>query len=265
MERIKEMGKYQRGVLFLSLAMIVIFTVLYPLLYPRVGFMCNNDYAYPSAFLEMRKEDGITVYEGWVKGKKLTFRVEKADTLICYYGDKTYGPFTARRDPSAVPKTNGAARDMVGVEIREGEEVLFRGGVLMLDEESLSMRLVEETDTDPNHNIIISNGNNWIHDEEDTNDRMKPTEYTILSLLAGPKLIHKANWWGWIAGMYFAVCTALYALFPDELFRFRMSFRVYNTENLYPSDWEIASRYIGWTACAGIALISFVMGLIPQL
>lgn len=69
MERIREMGKYQRGVLFLTLAMIVIFTILYPLLYPRVGFMCNNNYAYSTTFLEMRQEGEVTVYEGWVEGK----------------------------------------------------------------------------------------------------------------------------------------------------------------------------------------------------
>jgi len=71
------------------------------------------------------------------------------------------------------------------------------------------------------------------------------------------------NWWDWVSGMYFAICTVIYALFADELFRFRMSFRVSNAEDLYPSDWEIASRYIGWTACAAIALYFFVKGLIP--
>ena len=260
MERIKEMGRYQRGIFLLSLAMIVIFTVLYPLLYPRVGFMCNNDYAYPSTFLEMRKEDGVTVYEGWVKGKKLTFRVEKADTLICHYGDKTYGPFTARRDPTAVPKQFSTDKKVVGVEILEGEEVLFRGGVSVKDRESLSMSLYDKEFYDfvPSGPILGNSGSVSVK-----TDPMKPKDITILRLLTGPKLIRAVNWWGWVSGMYFAICTVVCALFADELFRFRMSFRVSNAADLYPSDWEIASRYIGWTACAGIALISFVMGLIP--
>ena len=251
MKRIKECGRYQKGILLLLLAMIVAFTGLYPLLYPRVGFMCNNE-QYPSTFLEMRKENGVTVYEGRVEGETLTFRIEKANTLICHYGDKTYGPFTVRRDSTAVPIHNGAAREMVGVEILEGKEILFRGGVLVTDKENLSMSLYEEENYDfDSSDIILGNSGGG----EVKTDRMKPTEYTILRLLAGPKLIHKANWWGWAAGMFFSILTALLALFPEEEFRFRMSFRVDDVNSVYPSDWEIASRYIGWTVGAGIALI----------
>ena len=260
MERIREMGKYQRGVLFLTLAMIVIFTILYPLLYPRVGFMCNNDYAYSTTFLEMRQEGEVTVYEGWVEGKKLTFRIEEADTLVCYYADKTYGPFTVRRDPTAKPNTLTNKPNLVGVEILEGEEVFFRGGVLVTDRENMYMKLYDEEFYSYNPGEIILGNSSTVNVKTDP---IKPKEATILRLLAGPKLSRAVNWWDWVSGMYFAICTVIYALFADELFRFRMSFRVSNAENLYPSDWEIASRYIGWTACAAIALYFFVKGLIP--
>ena len=50
-------------------------------------------------------------------------------------------------------------------------------------------------------------------------------------------------------------------LFADELFRWDLSFRVRDVEQAEPSDWEIASRYIGWTFCILMALLIFIKGL----
>lgn len=262
MERIKEMGRYQRGIFLLSLAMIVIFTVLYPLLYPRVGFIYSKDYN--RGFLEMREDNGVTIYEGSIDGEYISFRIEKKNTLVCRYGEETYGPFIVRRDPTARPNGHTNEPNMVGVEILEGEEVFFRGGVVPSEEDGeLSMLLYDERIHTPNHETVLVPGYGLVIDDGKEYYSSEPSVFTILRLLAEPTLIHAVNWWGWVSGMYFAICTVIYALFADELFRFRMSFRVSNAEDLYPSDWEIASRYIGWTACAAIALYFFVKGLIP--
>ena len=259
MERIKEFSGYQKGILLLSLVMILVFSVVYPITYSKVGLMCNNGYAYPNTFLEMRKENGVTVYEGKVKGKILTFSVTQDKKLTCQYGEKTYGPFTARRDPTAVPRVYSTNEEVVGVEIWEGEEILFRGGVLVTDRESLSMILYakEDYDFDPGE-VVLGNSSSA------AKDPMKPESYTILRLLAEPELIYKANWQYFVQGVLFSVVTVVSLLFADALFRFRMSFRVYNAENIYPSDWEIATRYIGWTAGVIVALGCFILGLIPQ-
>ena len=50
-------------------------------------------------------------------------------------------------------------------------------------------------------------------------------------------------------------------LFADELFRWHLSFRVWNADNLEPSDWELAGRYISWTVLCVTALVVFVIGL----
>ena len=49
---------------------------------------------------------------------------------------------------------------------------------------------------------------------------------------------------------FVAVSTiwAISILFADELFRWHLSFRVWNADNLEPSDWELAGRYISVTA-----------------
>ena len=47
----------------------------------------------------------------------------------------------------------------------------------------------------------------------------------------------------------------------DELFRWNLSFSIRHPERAEPSDWEIAGRYISWTALAVMALAVFISGL----
>lgn len=56
--------------------------------------------------------------------------------------------------------------------------------------------------------------------------------------------------------------TALFILFADKLFRRNLSFRIRDAEHAEPSDFEIASRYIAWTALPIMALFLFVLGLV---
>lgn len=57
------------------------------------------------------------------------------------------------------------------------------------------------------------------------------------------------------------IYVALTMLFADELFRWNLSFQIRNVENVEPSDWEIAQRYIVWTVMTIMALVLFIMGL----
>ena len=52
-------------------------------------------------------------------------------SVVLQYGDKTYGPYTMLEDPTAVPK-NEEAEGLTGIEIRNGDQVFFRGGVFIL-------------------------------------------------------------------------------------------------------------------------------------
>ena len=53
----------------------------------------------------------------------------------------------------------------------------------------------------------------------------------------------------------------LTVLFADELFRWHLSFRIRNADRAEPSDWEIAGRYLSWTALPLLALVVFILGL----
>ena len=50
-------------------------------------------------------------------------------------------------------------------------------------------------------------------------------------------------------------------LFADELFRWNLAFQIRNVDHAEPSEWEIASRYLGWTVLTIMALVLYIMGL----
>ena len=92
-------------------------------------------------------------------------------------------------------------------------------------------------------------------------DPMKPSVYNILRLMEGPELTHKGVWFAWFAGALISVIGAVSILFADELFRWKLMFRVRDAYLVEPSDWEIACRYIGWTMMTVMAFAVYIMGL----
>ena len=147
---------------------------------------------------------------------------------------------------------------MVGVEIREGESILFRGGVLAIEDQ---MVLVDEKTGDPTYDMTFSGDGIMQDSEGNIIEPMQPSAYTILHLLAGTELIKGGNFWAWLGGILFAGMTAVSILFAEELFHFRMSFRVQYAELTEPTEWEIISRYAGWTLGIVATLIIFFSGL----
>ena len=92
-------------------------------------------------------------------------------------------------------------------------------------------------------------------------DRMEPSASTIYELLNAPELTHKGEAIVWFVAVFICIVNALSILFADELFRLELLFRIRNVENAEASDWEMASRYIGWTVATIMALVVFVIGL----
>lgn len=243
MDRIKELGRYQKILLLLMAVMILAFTVIYPIVTALSGFL------YEDTILVPAEEDGGTVYSGKIRGTAASFTVSADKTVIFQYGNTVYGPYTVKEDPAAIPKDSDLQTQMTGIELRCGGEIVFRGGVVnsgdwrMLYNEDGSFDLLRSI------TATMSDGT------------MEPSVSTILDLTDGPALTHKGTWLGWFGGVLICVITALSMLFADELFRWNASFLVRNAEEAEPSDWEIAGRYITWTALPVGALMLFILGL----
>ena len=253
MERVKNLDRYQKGILLLLAVMIVLFGVIYGIVTSRVGFL------YKDAILQPTEENGNTIYSGKINGQDCRFTVT-ADKIVTFQCDeKVYGPYTAKEDPSAIPEGDEPSDRLHGIEVKKGDEIIFRGSVYqadtfwMLTNEDGSYAGFNIITTDPNGITFDANGN--------VVDPMEPDASDIWSLINGPELTKKGHWLAWFMGILLSALTAVSILFADELFRWNLSFQVRNIDHAEPSDWEIASRYIGWTGLTITVLILYIAGL----
>lgn len=254
MERIKCLNLYQKGILLFMTAMILVFAPVYHMTVSRVGFEYKDKIFVPD------QKDGSTVYSGSIKGQRAQFTVSEDKTVVFQYGSKTYGPYTVREDETAIPKDEELAGQMTGVELRRGDEILFRGGVLGTSDDYTL--LYNEDGTIENMSISYATDDGKEMDADgNVIDPMEPSAYTILDLMGTPDLTHKGTWPAWFGGVFVCVLNALSILFADELFRLNLSFRIRNADDAEPSDWEMTGRYIGWTVVPVMAFVVFIMGL----
>ena len=253
MDKIKKLNRYQQGILLFMIAMTLIFAVIYPITIRRVGFEYNDSILVPSL------ENGTTVYSGKIKGQAAHFTVSEDKTVTFQYGDKTYGPYTAKEDSTAIPKNQELSESMTGVEIRQGDAILFRGGVLDTGD---FLWLYNEDGTVDNLGISYVIGDGVQRDENgNVIDPVAPSTSTILQLIHGPELTHKGQSFAWFGAVLICILNTLTILFADELFHWNLAFQIRNAEDAEPTDLEIAGRYLSWMVLAVAALVIFIIGL----
>lgn len=253
LERIKNLNRYQKGILMLLIAMVLVFALVYSMIISKVGFEYKDTILVPS------QENGSMVYSGKIRGQRARFTVSEDKTVVFQYGNKTYGPYTAKEDQTAIPKDEEMAEYMTGVELYQGEDMLFRGAVL---ETGGSYWLYNEDGNLDNFGFSYVTGDGIKRDENGNEiDPMEPSVSTILELMYDPELIHKGEWFIWFAALFICVLNAISILFADALFRWNLAFQIRNVDDAEPSDWEIAKRYISWTVLSIAALVLFIIGL----
>ena len=103
------------------IVIVAVFSVLYFFIGRRYGV------EYQDALYFLNSERGATVYSAKVDGQSASFTVE-GNTVTYHWGDTVYGPYTVREDPTAAPGGEWESLDLIGVEIREEDSILFRGG-----------------------------------------------------------------------------------------------------------------------------------------
>lgn len=253
MQRIKNLNGYQKGLLLLMLAMALVFAVVYHMTIARVGVLYQNAIFVPA------EENGVTVYSGKLRGKQAEFTVSADKTVSFRCDGQTYGPYTVKEDPTARPEDEFGREGMTGVEIRDGEELLFRGGFWQSDG-SFWLRNADGSMDLGMQTYVVENG---VKKDSDGNiiDPAKPSASDILRLVYGPELTHKGSWLAWLSAVFISFLTAVSILYADELFRWDLSFQIQNAEAAEPSEWEMMKRYISWTVFVIAALIVYFLGL----
>ena len=253
MQRIKNLNGYQKGLLLLMLAMALVFAVVYHMTIARVGVLYQNAIFVPA------EENGVTVYSGKLRGKQAEFTVSADKTVSFRCDGQTYGPYTVKEDPTARPEDEFGREGMTGVEIRDGEKLLFRGGFWQSDG-SFWLRNADGSMDLGMQTYVVENG---VKKDSDGNiiDPAKPSASDILRLVFDPELTHKGSWLAWLGAVFISILTAASILYADELFRFDLSFQIQNAEAAEPSEWEMMKRYISWTVFAIATLVIYFLGL----
>ena len=250
MNRFRELERFPKILLVALLALVVVFAPIYGITAARVGYLYNDEIFIP------RQSEGALVYEGRVDGLDSTI-VVALDTVIVSWGSRTYGPYTLREDPTAVPDDD-LAPYMTGIEILEKDTVFFRGG--LMDSVDDFYLFNEDPSLDYAFTVTMNDGV-----EYDMNgnpiDPMEPGPYDIVSLLRGPELTHKGDWTVFLIGVFCAAATAVSILFADEFFYLSICFRVENAETAEPSDWYIATRCFSWALLTIFTGAAFFVGL----
>ena len=233
--------------------MALVFAVVYHMTIARVGVLYQNAIFVPA------EENGVTVYSGKLRGKQAEFTVSADKTVSFRCDGQTYGPYTVKEDPTALPEVEIEREGMTGVEIREGEKLVFRGGFWQSDG-SVWLRNADGSMDLGMQTYVVENG---VKKDSDGNiiDPAKPSASDILRLVYGPELTHKGSWLAWFSAVFISLLNAGSILYADELFRWNLSFQIRNAETAEPSDWELMERYLSWTALTIVVLVIYIVGL----
>lgn len=235
------------------IVIVAVFSVLYFFIGRQYGVEYQDALYFPAT------EGNITVYSAKVDGQSASFTVE-ANTVTYHWGDTVYGPYTIREDPTAAPVVEWEYPNLIGVEIREGDSVLFRGGYT----ENLSLLIGEDDEFDSSISHVTYSVNGVERDAEgNVVDPHQPSLFTILRFSQLPEAdAHRGSLMYWFFGLLTAGIAALLIKFDDTLFRWDLSFRIRNPEYAEPSDWEIFSRIFSWIAFILLSLGLFIAGLV---
>ena len=256
MERIKNLEMYQKIILILLVVLLLVFTIWYCVLSAQEGIM------YKGSYFRCSQEGDTILYSGKIDGEEAVFRITPDKFVYFAVSDRSYGPYSVREDATAVPQAYKTSQYMTGIEVRNGEDVIFRGVAHKTGSDNTGYVLIDENGDLAGLNFQITTGSGTAIDSEgNAIGLLKPSVGTILRLLDDPQLVKRCQWIGWFLGVFCSIAVAVSILFSDELFRWNLSFHIRDVEDAKPSDWELSRRFFGWVSLIVIAFVSYIVGL----
>ena len=258
MEKLKarwlEMDLYRRILLAVMAAEIVGFLIASVIMVNRPGLEYRDALLYP------RTEGETQIYEGTVDGEPAQFVVSPEGEVSYQWGDFSYGPWQVSRDPTAVPD---GFRGETGLEIRRGDEVVFRGiynpgsSNLLIDENG-------EPVWDMTFSVESSGGGATLYvdgREVTREEQHQPSLGALARIVLAPELTHRGSILLYLATTLLALLNVVQICFPHFFFRLSLWSRVRNIDDAEPSDWYIAMENIEWAVLAIVCLVLYAMSL----
>lgn len=247
-----EMSRYRRVLLLVMAAEILVFFIANVLAFLRPGLEYQDTLLYP------RTEGELQIYQGRVDGETARFTVTPGGEVSYQWEEYTYGPYQISEDPSAVPDGYEGSQ---GIEIRLGDEVLFRGCYLP----SSTFPLIQEDGESlwEDSNIYMISGEKiWRNGQEITEREYREPSLSALARVAlGTELTRQGNILLYLLITVLAVFNVLQICFPGLFFRRYIRWRVRDPELAEPSDFYIAMERMEWVVLAIVCLVLYGMCL----
>lgn len=248
-----EMSLYRRGLLIVMAIEILSFFFATLVMINRPGL------EYQDALLYPRTEGELQIYQGRVDGETARFTVAPGGEVSYQWGEYTYGPYQIWEDATAVP--NGYEGSQ-GIEIRLGDEVLFRGCYLPRS----TLSLIQE-DGEPlwesSSYAIASDGtilgeNGRVITPQEFHE---PDLSTLVQVALEPALAHRGSMGFYLTVTLLALFNIIQICFPHLFFRLSLLCRVRNIDDAEPSDFYIAMEQIEWVVLALACLLFYYMAM----
>ena len=215
---------------------------------------------YGGSLLFPGTEGGLSIYEGTVDGEPARFTVSPEGEVSYQWGAYAYGPWQVTEDPAAAPEGFGSS--MTGLEITQGDRVLFRGGYLG---DSFGMLYQENGEPWMEVRFSVSSGSDtvlFVDGREISPEEQHEPSLTALARVAlDPELVHQGSILLYLLVTLPALLNVFQICFPGFFFRLSLLGHVRNIEDAEPSDWYIAMERIGWLVLAGMCLFLYWQAL----
>ena len=262
MEKLKakwmEMNLYRRVLLAVMLAEIFGFFFAAILCVNRPGLEYGGTLLYPRAEVEFQ------IYEGKLDGEPARLPVSPEGEVAYQWGEYSYGPWQVTVNSAAFPETLGDhdGTHNIGLEIRRGDEVLFRGGyrpgstLSLYAEDGEPLWNVNSYATTTDGTTIEGNGR-----EISQVELHEPALSAVARVVLAPELTHRGSLLLWFGVTLIALLNIFQLCLPGFFFRLSLWGHVRNIDDAEPADWYIAMEHIEWAALSVICLVLYWQAL----
>lgn len=250
-EKWRKLSLFQRVMLAILAAMILGFGIATPIMSTREGIEYGN------TLLHFTQEGEVCRYAGRLDGKRAEFAVMPDGTVEYRWGDEVYGPYQVTEDHAAAPESY-----TTGLEIRQGDQVLFQGGLsngewpILYDEDGEPFNLLDITYGTSGGKVYDSNGK-----ELTQRDLHEPGLELVAQLVLRPELTHQGDFGLYLLATLIPAIGIMDICFWKKWFYYRMSWTVRDPDVAEPSDYYLFAQRAGWVILTVVSAVCYWMAL----
>ena len=250
-EKWTSFDKFQKVILCLLAAMVVLFALLMGISRARIGVEFHD------ALLKAEGNWKHGVYFGKAQNADVHIEVNQDSNAVIYVeftiGEELHDTCVVEYPLESIQTEHG---QKPALRVSRNGEVLFEGGYDPADYSDDVGYILYDQDGQFTFSSFYSThvyggGNGYW-------DYYKPDVADILYFANGPEFTARGDWVGFLAACFIALLAAVITVFPDELFYMKHHWYVENPE---PTEFYYAMQRLGAVLLTGMTLILLILAL----